>query len=164
MLQLAHAVSSIPPARAIHRVQFDTFARRSHFAGAAVAVRAVEAMHGARHGLRSRVLAWLLLPQGWLGVVECARLHDLAGDMDRLRHAMAGALSPGEADAEPVWAAETEICRIADDVALAEAVRTILVEPVRLGLAHRRGDYPFWGAVWSQPERATVARATRVPA
>jgi putative transposase len=143
---------------AIHRVEFATFALRRRFADGAVAARATQRLRALTPCPQARVLAWVLLPDRWLGVVEAATAPALADHVERVK----AALVPGAAGAaciEPAWANAFHARLVRDDVALAQAARDILDAPVRVGLAMRRGEYAFWDAEWHPHARVAPAES-----
>ena len=162
MLHLAHApLPNHEPQggaggpRAIQRVEFATFARHRRFVDAVVAARATQRLRGMPGSPQARVLAWALLPDRWLGVIEASSAADLARQVERLQAALAPDL--GDTRAEPVWATPFRARPVRDDRELAEAAREILDAPIRAGLATRRGEYAFWDAVWHAQARANPA-------
>lgn len=150
MLHLSHPCAEPRTDRSspLHFVRVDTFARRRCFADPGIAAQAVAALRALRQAHRPRVLAWVLLPDCWAGVVAPSPDAPLPQCVDALKNAMSRVLDPGAAPTNPVWSNGFHAHSLHDDTALAHAVETLLLEPIRAGLAQRRGEYRYWDAVW----------------
>jgi putative transposase len=139
-----------PPGRAVHRVRLDTFARRRAFADPAVATRAAGALRSLRLPTTSRLLAWVLMPDHWSGLIEADGAGALAAGVEAIRISIAREVWPRDATLR-LWPTHFDSRRVQNDRDLAKAARVILQAPVDAGLSPRRGDYPHWDAVWRPP-------------
>lgn len=97
----------------------------------------------------SRLLAWVLMPDHWHGLIELGGGESLSGLICRLKANTARCVrleTGGGAGA--VWARgfHDRALRQEDDVL--SAARYVVVNPIRAGLVKRLGDYPYWNAIW----------------
>lgn len=128
-----------------------TAGRRPLFADADVAFVAARVLADSAHWAASRVLAWVLMPDHWHALCVLGEGDTLARRMGWLKAESARGLGRRFPALGPVWgrAFHDRALRGEDD--LRSAARYVVLNPVRAGLVHRIGDYPFWDAVWMQP-------------
>ena len=119
-----------------------------HFADADVALCAARAMEDARLWTDARLLAWVLMPDHWHGLIELGAKDDLAGLVQRLKANTARCVRVTHPAIGRVWEKGYHDHALRTEESLAEAARYLVMNPVRAGLVGRVGDYPFWDAVW----------------
>jgi len=129
-------------------VTFTTHARRPLFAEAAAAMAAARASEDIKLWTRSSLLAWVLMPDHWHGVVLLGPGDDLPLLVQRLKTGTARAVRQAQHDNRQVWAVGFHDHALRADEALVDAARTIVCSPVHAGLVPRVGDYPYWNAAW----------------
>lgn len=95
-----------------------------------------------------RVLAWVLLPDQWLGLVEVGALDSLAIAIARMKTRTTRAVRRQEMGTGDLWDAAFEERPLAADEDVTAAARRLVARPLRAGLVQRIGDYPFWDAIW----------------
>lgn len=97
--------------------------------------------------VNSRLLAWVLLPDGWQGLLQPGPLENPQLRLERAREAgtRAWVRMGGEG---PLWAFGGHLLPLAGTLEAREVARDLVGAPMRAGLASRIGDYPFWDAVW----------------
>lgn len=114
------------------------------------------ALSDRRVWVNSRLLAWVLLPDGWQGIVQTGALDSPDIRLNRVREAGERAWTQlgGQGG---LWAFGGRMVALADSLAPRDAARELVMAPLRSGLASRVGDYPFWDAVWLDPTPALRA-------
>lgn len=128
-------------------VTFTTYRRLPHFTHPAPAMAAARALTDPRLWERSQLLAWVLMPDHWHGLLTLGAGEDLPRVMQRLKANSARRvreLRPGVR----VWARAYHDHAVRTQEALPDIARYVVCNPVRAGLVRRVGDYPFWDAVW----------------
>jgi REP element-mobilizing transposase RayT len=88
------------------------------------------------------------MPDHWQGLIELGDGESLPGLMRALKGKASRRLRLQWPGLGPIWEKsfhDRALRRWADAAA---AARYIVLNPLRAGLVHRIGDYPFWNAVW----------------
>ena len=129
-------------------VTFTTARRMPHFADADVAMCAARVVEDARLWTDARLLAWVLMPDHWHGLIELGARDDLSGLMQRLKANTARCVRAAHPAIRRVWEKGYHDHALRTEESLADAARYLVMNPVRAGLVGRVGDYPFWDAVW----------------
>ncbi|MET0754732.1 MAG: transposase, partial [Pseudoxanthomonas sp.] len=109
---------------------------------------AAREIHDRRCWQKATLLAWVLMPDHWHGLIELGEGESLSELMRRFKANVSRRLRSQSQGRGPVWAKsfhDRALRRDEDEVAVA---RYIVLNPVRAGLARRAGDHPFWNAVW----------------
>ena len=96
----------------------------------------------------ANLLAWVLMPDHWHGLVQLNGAADLANCVGRCKGRAAKRLHEQHPGLGQIWARgfHDRALRRQDD--LHAAARYVLMNPLRAGLARRMGDYPYWDAGW----------------
>ena len=151
------------PAPQCWRLGVNTLFRRPVFDDTDAA-RAVARVHQASGPwLASRCLAWVLLPDRWQLLLELAPGDAVERIVQRFKSASARAVDPRLRINGWLWERGFDAQLLAGG-SERQVARQLVLEPVRLGLAARIGEYPYWDALWlreppPQPvERRRVAR------
>jgi len=132
----------------VYLVTFTTSDRRRHFERWDVAATACRAMTSPSQWQRSRLLAWVLMPDHWHGLVALGEFDDLSTCIGRFKGRSSRLVRAAHPDTGTVWAPAFHDRAIRNDDALVHAARYLVMNPVRAGLVERIGDYPFWDARW----------------
>jgi len=133
----------------IYLVTFTTAGRHPLFDSWAVAEAACRAMTAPSQWQRSRLLAWVLMPDHWHGLVELGGFDALPACVGRVKGRSSRLLRQGCPGVGPaVWAPAYHDRALRAEEQLVDAARYIVMNPVRAGLVQRVGDYPYWDAVW----------------
>jgi putative transposase len=95
----------------------------------------------------ARLLAWVLMPDHWHGLVELSST-PLPAVVRRLNSLSARACNAADGATGRVWsgAFHDRALRRTDD--LRACAWYLANNPVRAGLVARPHDYPFWDAIW----------------
>lgn len=132
----------------IYLITFTTANRERLFDDAANAAIVARASEDGRLWYRSRLLAWVLMPDHWHGFIELGNLDDISIVVQRLKTNTARALRRHRSGGVPVWATGFHDRALRVDENLQVAARYLIANPIRAGLVTRIGDYPYWNAVW----------------
>jgi REP element-mobilizing transposase RayT len=136
-----------------HRAYLLTFVtegRQPLFANKRVADTANVALSDQRLWVRSRLLAWVLMPDHWHGLIVLGPWETLPDLVRRLKCNSARLVRVETPAVQQVWAAGYHDHGIRRDEALLDAARYVVMNPVRARLVRRVSEYPYWGAVWAQ--------------
>jgi len=132
----------------VYLVTFTTFHRRPLFADFDRGCRMAKALHDVARTDAMRILAWVLMPDHWHGLVELGDWEKLGDRIGRLKGVSAFRLHRSEPAVGRIWADGFHDHALRADEELVECARYIVLNPVRAGLVERVGDYSFWDAVW----------------
>lgn len=94
----------------------------------------------------SQLLAWVLMPDHWHGLVQLGEHETLSPLIQRLK-ANTARILPAHV-ARPVWTAGSHDRALRKDEELLAAARYLVMNPVRARLARTPREYPYWDAVW----------------
>lgn len=134
------------PSAALYRASLP-FAQRLQPLQGGVGVALSSALSDRRVWANSRLLAWVLLPDGWQGLVQAGPLEN--PDLRLACARDAGTRTWFRLGGEgPLWAYGAHVSSMGGNAQPREAARELVGAPVRAGLVRRLGDYPFWDAVW----------------
>ncbi|WP_345775654.1 REP-associated tyrosine transposase [Lysobacter antibioticus] len=143
----------------IYLVTSVTDGRRALFADPRLATAATDALLDMRLWPRSRLLAWVLMPDHWHGLVELGAWETLPDLMRRLKSNTARQVRFVLPLACSVWAPAYHDRALRHDDCLLTAARYLVANPLRAGLVRRVGDYPHWGALWIEGVPPTARAA-----
>jgi REP element-mobilizing transposase RayT len=118
------------------------------FSSHAIALDAAREIHDRRSWQKATLLAWVLMPDHWHGLVELGEDESLPDLMRAFKANVSRRLRVHWPELGPVWGKsfhDRALRHEEDAIALA---RYIVLNPVRAGLVCKIGDYPFWNAVW----------------
>ena len=131
----------------IYLVTFTTHGRQPLFADPSLAMVAAPLLADARRWRTSAVLAWVLMPDHWHGLVELGAGDTLARVVRDLKVHTARVVRAAR-PATRVWARGYHDHAVRTDEVLRDVARYVVMNPVRAGLVRRAGDYPYWDAAW----------------
>ncbi len=138
----------------VYLVTFTTRDRQPHFVDWDIAAHAARLLSAPSRWQRSRLLAWVLMPDHWHGLIELGCHDDMGPCVGRVKGCSARRLRQSHAGLGAVWARAFHDRALRADEDLVAAARYLVMNPVRAGLVARLGDYPFWDAVWVGEARA----------
>jgi REP element-mobilizing transposase RayT len=132
----------------IYLVTFTTAGRRRHFSEWPVASRAARWLSVPAAWPNANLLAWVLMPDHWHGLVQLEAHGDISRCIGHGKGRVARALHAMHPEIGPIWSRgfHDRALRKSDD--LASAARYLVMNPVRAGLARSVREYPFWDAIW----------------
>ncbi len=105
-------------------------------------------MTDASHWLDSALLAWVLMPDHWHGLVQLGRHETLSARIQKLKANSARRIRIAHPGIGTVWEKGFQDRALRTEETLQDCARYIVLNPVRAGLVKRAGDYSFWNAVW----------------
>ena len=131
----------------IYLVTFTTARGQPYFSEWAIAADAARLMTAKGDWQGSQLLAWVLMPDHWHGLMQLGEGETLPGRVGWIKAHAARQLRKAHPDIGRIWAGayHDRALRKEDDVL--QVARYLVLNPVRAGLARRVGDYPFWDAV-----------------
>ena len=94
------------------------------------------------------MLAWVLMPDHWHGLVELGDSDGLPETMRGLKANAAREVRLAWPGLSGVWARGYHDRALRVEESMADVARYIVLNPVRAGLVRRVGEYSFWDAVW----------------
>lgn len=111
--------------------------------------RAAASAHNMRWVWRdSQLLAWVLMPDQWHGLVALDQNDDLHQLMGRFKSATAKSVDTRFKINGWLWGRGFQEQALNQDVDLRDAGRRLITHPIRAGLVDEVGKYPYWNAVW----------------
>ncbi|GAA0910869.1 transposase [Rothia nasimurium] len=108
---------------------------------------AARIIHGRSTWRQAECLAWVLMPDHWHGLLRLDDGGDLSKAVGKMKSLVARAFRE-EGRTSPLWQRAFHDRALREDDDLKAAARYIVANPLRAGLVHRIGDYPYWNAVW----------------
>lgn len=95
-----------------------------------------------------RLLAWVLMPDQWQGLVQVGALDSLATAVGRLKSMTSRAVRRVRPETTRLWDTSFQDRALRPDEDVTAAARHLVGNPLRAGLVQRIGEYTFWDAVW----------------
>ncbi len=132
----------------IHLVTFTTRHRNTLFTDFEAGSVAAAALTDPRVWLSGKLLAWVLMPDHWHGLLQLGPLDSLDITIARLKSISAKRINRALRRDGAVWSRAFHDRALRDESDLLPAARYLVANPLRAGLVERIGDYPFWGAAW----------------
>lgn len=132
----------------IYLLTTTTVNRESRFAQTEAAYAVVRAFYNAPFWEDSELLAWVLMPDHWHGLVRIGDRQDLAKTMGRFKAITSLRCNQLQNRTGVLWQPGYHDHALRQDEDVVSAARYVVMNPVRAGLATGVGDYPFWDAVW----------------
>ena len=139
----------------IYLLTTTTRQRRRLFADTASAQAVSRVIHSASTWGDSRLLAWVLMPDHWHGLLQLGD-ESLGRVMNRFKGGTSRALhAAGEMEGAP-WdrSFHDHALRSREDVR--KVARYIVANPIRAGLVDNVLGYPYWNAVWLEYDPSTL--------
>jgi len=96
----------------------------------------------------ARLLAWVLMPDHWHGLIESHEAESLSRSVARAKAAATRARSFGSGSGISLWAAGYHDHALRREEDVRKVARYVVANPLRAGLVQRIGDYPLWDAAW----------------
>ncbi|WP_374604818.1 transposase [Arenimonas sp.] len=96
----------------------------------------------------SRLLAWVLMPDHWHGLLVLEQQGTLANSVGHAKGVTSAKFNRDTGRSGALWARGFHDRAVRSEVGLREAARYLVANPLRAGLVDRIGDYPFWDAAW----------------
>ena len=99
----------------------------------------------------AKVLAWVLMPDHWHGLVVLDEPVPLSKLMKRAKGTTAHAFNRETGRRGLVWMDGFHDRAVRRDEDLRAVARYVIANPIRAGLVDSVAEYPFWDAAWMTP-------------
>lgn len=129
-------------------VTFTTWRRKPWFCDWEKGCAMSRLLAASDHWRGARLLAWVLMPDHWHGLLVLQPEATLSGSLRLAKGASARAFNAHLGRKGPVWGAGFHDRAVRREEGLRAAARYLVANPLRAGLVQRVGDYPFWDAAW----------------
>ncbi len=113
-----------------------------------IGVIAARAITDPRPWASSALLAWVLMPDHWHGLVELGDGRGLSETIRMLKANVARQVRVERPGLSGVWASGYHDRALRTEESTVDVARYIVLNPVRAGLVRRVGDYSLWDAAW----------------
>ena len=132
----------------IYLLTFTTFERAPLFADFEIACLAGRTLSHPDLWRHSALLAWVLMPDHWHGLVQLGSTDSLSTSVARLKSAVTREIRR-QADCRiRVWASGFHDRALRREDNLRAMARYVVLNPVRAGIVGSAWGYPFWDAIW----------------
>jgi putative transposase len=132
----------------IYLVTFATCDRKCRFLEFEVASRACRAMTHEHVWRRSSLLAWVLMPDHWHGLIQVGHGDTLSRCVARTKAAATRDLGKGASHPVLRWQPGFHDRAMRREEDLRALARYVVLNPVRAGLVRSVWEYSYWDAVW----------------
>ena len=132
----------------VYLVTFTTAGRACPFEDWSIAADASRILGDASSWAPSKLLAWVLMPDHFHGLVQLAGGDELGFCVGRVKGISARALRRGHPDIGLIWDRGFHDRALRAEDVVRAAARYLIANPLRAGLVEQIGDYPFWDAIW----------------
>lgn len=132
----------------VYLVTFTAHQRAPLFSDPDCAMSMARASIDRRLWTSSKLLAWVLMPDHWHGLIELGERDYLPSLVQRLKANTGRHVRQVDARVGRVWGSGYHDRALRAEEQLLDVARYVVMNPVRAGLVRRVGDYPFWDAVW----------------
>jgi len=132
----------------IYLVTTTTLERQAFFADFKAAQAAAQVFEDKAVLADARLLAWVLMPDHFHGLLQLGEKTSLQNMVNRLKSASARRANRVMGREGPLWARAYYDHALRREEDSLETARYIVANPVRAGLVRCVADYPFWNAIW----------------
>jgi len=132
----------------VYLVTFTTHQRAPLFSDPDCAMSMARASNDRRLWTSSELLAWVLMPDHWHGLLVLGERDYLPSLVQRLKANTGRHVRQVDARVGRVWGAGYHDRALRAEEQLLDAARYVVMNPVRAGMVTRVGDYPYWDAKW----------------
>ncbi|HZX70318.1 MAG TPA: transposase [Rhodanobacter sp.] len=135
----------------IYLLTITTHPRRRLFADPTRARIASGVIHSAFTWGDASLFAWVLMPDHWHGLLQLGN-EPLARVMNRFKGNLTRALNASLEPQQRIWDRSFHDHALRADEDVRQVARYIVANPIRAGLAVNALDYPYWNAIWLDPD------------
>lgn len=135
-----------------HVLAVSTLYRRTVFQDDEAARAVCRVLSAAWPWRDARLLAWVLMPDEWQGLVMLGERDSLSTLMGRFKAITSRAVEDRHRVNGWLWGRgfRDRVLRVEEDPV--QVARELVGAPMRAGLVQRLGDYAYWNAAWLLPE------------
>ena len=135
----------------VYLVTFVTRDRRPLFSDPVIAHDMARAITDKRLWYRSRLMAWVLMPDHWHGLIEIGDGMPLSAYIGRLKGAVSRRLRLLHPHLPLVWQDGFHDHAIRRSESIDTIAAYLLMNPIRAGLVADLSLYPYWHCEWPVP-------------
>jgi len=143
---LRHGRTAIPGG--VYLITFVTHERRRLFTDFECACATAAALAEPMLWRNSRLLAWVLMPDHWHGLVQLGAMDTLATAIGRVKAVSSRRLNSMRSSRNAVWSSGYHDHAVRRESEVLPTARYVVANPLRAGLVASIADYPFWDASW----------------
>jgi putative transposase len=132
----------------IYLVTTTTLERQPFFADFKAGQAAAQAFEDKAVLADARLLAWVLMPDHFHGLLQLGEKTRLQDVINRMKSASARRANRALGREGSLWAKAYHDHALRREEDLLETARYMVANPVRAGWVRCPGDYPFWNAIW----------------
>jgi putative transposase len=136
----------------IYLVTFTTKQRARLFIDFTLACAACRALGDGMVWRGSSLLAWVLMPDHWHGLMQLEEAQSLSKVVGRAKAVSARFVNEARGGNTVVWQPGFHDRALRQDEAVHDAARYVIANPVRAGMVGRVEEYAYWNCVWAGPE------------
>lgn len=145
-----------PPAPGeTHLLVVSTLYRRATFQDDDAARAVCRVLSAAWPWRDASLLAWVLMPDEWQGLVRLGERDSLSTLMGRFKAITSRAVEDRHRVNGWLWGRGFRNRALRADEDPVQVARELVGAPLRAGLVQRLGDYAYWNAAWLLPEAGT---------
>ena len=141
----------------IYFITFNTLERRKLFCDCAVAADSARSIQETAQRLDGRLIAWVLMPDHWHGLIEIGNWMSLPTYVGRLKGAVSRKLKLLHPNLPAVWQDGFHDHAIRRCESIETIADYLLMNPIRAGLAENLSQYPYWYCEWPVPNISIAA-------
>ncbi|NOT86954.1 MAG: transposase [Lysobacter sp.] len=141
----------------IYFVTFNTYDRRKLFSDPAIATDAARLIHETGQRLDGAVIAWVLMPDHFHGLIEVGTGISLSAYVGRLKGAVSRRLRLLHPHLPVVWQDGFHDRAIRGAESIDSVACYLLMNPIRAGLVADFSHYPYWHCAWPVPNISMAA-------
>jgi putative transposase len=98
--------------------------------------------------LDSVLLAWVLMPDHWHGLIQLGDQNSLSIIMQRFKSITTKQINITSHQSKKIWQSGFYDHAIREQESIKDVARYLLNNPVRAGLVKNVNDYPYWNTQW----------------
>lgn len=132
----------------LYFVTFNTRDRRRLFSNTAIATDAARLIQETAQGLDGRLVAWVLMPDHWHGLIEIGNTMSLPIYVGRLKGAVSRRLKLSHPRLPAVWQDGLHDHAIRRSESIEIIAVYMLMNPIRAGLAEDLSHDQYWYCEW----------------
>ena len=135
----------------IYFVTFNTYGRRKLFSDPVIATDAGRLIHETGQRLDGAVIAWVLMPDHWHGLIDVGSGISLSAYVGRLKGAVSRRLRLLHPHLPTIWQDGFHDHAIRRSESIDTIAAYLLMNPIRAGLVADLSLYPYWHCEWPVP-------------
>lgn len=98
--------------------------------------------------LDSQLMAWVLMPDHWHGLVCLGETTGLSSLVQRFKSISTKRIKKANSNINKVWQSAFYDHALRSDEVVEDIAKYMLNNPIRAGMVESLGDYPYWNVEW----------------